>query len=424
MEPSLIRDNDSTPVNQDQFARPPHKQLRKNKFRSAFTYSLVAFTAINVALACTQFFKVNPDNSSYRGWSWWTVHDIRHTTVPSNVVLLGSSLMVAAIAECDANFLKRTLDLATYRGASYLDKVLQDRFRGSFNTLNLSAPGQMPSDAYLTLKAAVNEGVKPDILVYGVAPRDFLDGTMQSPSDTEAFKFLQRRVDISDCGLDYYASPFGKLDWLLRSSLNLYRVSSDCRLSTERWCRLYLSHNGLFNLPEYEGEAGPFASRLRAINRPFNIEPGTFLALQTIKDKSAMIDNRRDYMDRYRNPDQRLYETQFRFLERITRLCAQKGITLIIVQMPITLENVQLLKPALYSKYKADLAHLCAKEKIRLLDLCQFNQYTRDDYRDTVHLNGYGGKKFVDSLVFAVGKDDQLKKTFVEASQPSPVGAK
>lgn len=381
----------------------------KARLLSAFSLSLLTFAAINVAIANSQLGEVNPSVSSYRGWSWWTVNDIRHAEKPANVVLIGSSLMVAAVAECDANFLKRSLDLATYRGASYLDSVLHNRLGGTFNTMNLSAPGQMPSDAYLTLKAAINEGVKPKVIVYGVAPRDFLDGTMQSPSDTEAFKYLQRSVDISDCGLDFYATPFGKFDWLLQRSVNLYRISLDCRITLEQACRKFFSHNGIFNLSEQEGAAGPFANRLRALWRPFNIEPGTFLALQTVDDKSGMIDNTRDYKDRYRNPDSALYETQFRFLQRIISLCKEEKIKLVMVQMPITQDNVQILKPAVYAKYKADLTAACADNNIPFLDLCQFQQYTREDYRDTVHLNGFGGKKFVDNLVAAIERHPALK---------------
>ncbi len=394
-----------------------NKRQRTSKVLSAFTLSVIAFAAINAGLAYSPYSQTNPEITSYHSWTWWTVNDIRHATKPSNVVLLGSSLMVAAIAECDANFQKQSLDLATYRGASYMDSVLHDKLGGTFNTMNLSAPGQMPSDAYLTLKAALKEGMKPKVIVYGIAPRDFLDGTMQSPSDTEAFKYLRRSVDISDCGFDYFSSPFGKFDWFLQRSVNLYRLSLDCRLTLEKLSRQYLSHNGLINLPEQEGAAGPFAIRLRALLRPFNIEPGTFLALQTVNDKSEMIDNRRDYKDRYRNPDQHLYETQFRFLDRIVDTCKKENIELILVQMPIRQENVQILKPALYDKYKGDLARVCADKKITLLDLCKFDQYSKDDYRDTVHLNGFGGKKFVDNLVAAIDADNQLKTSLTTAGK-------
>ncbi|HEY9676697.1 MAG TPA: hypothetical protein V6C76_01750 [Drouetiella sp.] len=394
--------------------------LSKRKTISAFVISLLAFGAINTITAQSEYGKPNPKLTPYRGWSWWTTHDIRNSTAPSNVVLLGSSLMVAAIAECDANYVQHSLDLSTYRGATYLDSVLQQRFNSSFSTLNLSAPGQMPSDAYLTLKAAIDEGVKPQILIYGVAPRDFLDGTMQSPSDTEAFKYLSRSVDINNYGLDFFSTPFGKLEWLLRQNLNLYKVSIDCRIRFERFARHLFTHNGLCDLPDHEGAAGPFAAKLRALYRPFNIEPGTFLALQTIHDNSPLIDNTRDYRDRYRNPDHGLYQTQFRFLDRIAKLCADNKIKLVVIEMPITKRNVEILKPHVYQQYKTDLAASCRDNGVPLLNLCQFDKYSPVDYRDTVHLNGFGGKKFVDNLVPALATVDSDLPIL---NQPRPLTA-
>ena len=318
--------------------------------------------------------------------------------------------MVAAISECDANFQKRTLDLASYRSATYLDKSLDEKFNGKFCTLNLSAPGQMPSDAYLTLKASLQKGISPRVIIYGVAPRDFLDGTMQSPSDTEAFKFLQRHVDINDCAFDFFSSPMGKLDWLLQRGLTLYQGSLDCRMSLEHTFRTFLSHNGIFNLPEQEGAAGPFAIRLRQIYRPMNIETGTFLALQTTPETLHSIDdNRRDYQDRYKHPDRAAYAAQFRFLARIAQLCQQKNIALVVVDMPITKQNVALLRPELYATYHRDLVNVAQANNVHLLEMCRFDQYSPADYKDTVHLNGFGGMKFVDNLVGNFASNSQLK---------------
>ncbi|MBI2809391.1 MAG: hypothetical protein HYX67_00975, partial [Candidatus Melainabacteria bacterium] len=39
------------------------------------------------------------------------------------------------------------------------------------------------------------------------------------------------------------------------------------------------------------------------------------------------------------------------------------------------------------------------------------------DYRDTVHLNGFGGKKFVDNLVAAIGADNQMKRAITAAGK-------
>src|SRR5262249_6607891 len=151
-------------------------------------------------------------------WTWWTVKNVRDrcSTIKSErtekmrsnqkerseagerpdcrVVLLGSSLMVVAMAECDSTWLKERIDLTTYRDARYFDERIQHLFDRNPGTLNLSAPGQVPSDAYLTLKFALKQGIKPDLIVYGLAPRDFLDGTMQSPFDSECYRYLNRLV--------------------------------------------------------------------------------------------------------------------------------------------------------------------------------------------------------------------------------------
>lgn len=394
------------------------------KHRSAaFIYSLAAFLLINASIAWLQPFHFDPNVFPYKGWSWWTIHEVGQSNVTPNVVLLGSSLMVAAIAECDANFQKRSLDLASYRGAAYLDKALNDKFRQKFHTLNLSAPGQMPSDAYLTLKASLQKGISPKVIIYGVAPRDFLDGTMQSPSDTEAFKFLQRYVDINDCAFDFFSSPFGKLDWLLQRGITLYQTSLDCRLSLEHTCRAFASHNGIFNLPEQEGAARSFAIRLRQIYQPMNIEKGTSFALQTTAETiHAPYDNRRDYQERYKNPDRGVYTAQLRFLTRIAQLCHQNNIALVLVDMPITKQNLDLLRPELYENYKKDLVAVARPNNVHLLEMCKFDQYCPADYKDTVHLNGFGGMKFVDNLVNNFASNPQLKSDLVGTLQSTNQG--
>jgi len=58
-------------------------------------------------------------------------------------------------------------------------------------------------------------------------------------------------------------------------------------------------------------------------------------------------------------------------------------------------------------KYRTDLARLCSLHNVAFLDQCQFDQYAPDDFRDSVHLNGFGGKKFVDRLVEHISSDSK-----------------
>jgi hypothetical protein len=325
-----------------------------------------------------------------KSWSWWTLNDLKQLPAPPNVVLLGSSLMVAAIAECDANFKHKVFDLAYYRDAAYLSHALQLQFGGSFTTANLSAPGQMPSDAYLTLSAALKRGVAPRIVVYGLAPRDFLDGTMQSPSDTEAFQVLKHFVDVDGLAFDYYANPYGKLDWLMQKCFPLYQQAV--------WTRGQIAACARGLIGKEETKPTAFALSLRQRCQPQNVERGTFLALPT-RPGTPLLDNTRDYKQRYKNPSQSNYLVQLKFLQRVAQLCRRNQIDLVLVQMPITKGNVDLLQPGVYKQYQTDISRLAADNSVTLLDMCQFGKYEPTDYKDSVHLNGYGGKKFVDNLV-------------------------
>lgn len=202
--------------------------------RSIFLVSLIAFLAINITCSISAPFDFDPYKFIYHGWAWWILDDLRHDRGQHNLALLGSSLMVSAVAGCDANFLNKPIDLSRYHKASYLDNLLSTTFNGTFNTFNLSAPGQMPSDAYLTLQAMVNANKRPDIVIYGVAPRDFIDSTLSSPTDTEPFRYLKRIVNIDDVAGQLYRSPMMRLDWFLQRNIYFYQYSLDLQMSINR----------------------------------------------------------------------------------------------------------------------------------------------------------------------------------------------
>ena len=69
---------------------------------------LVAFSiylALNMVFLPFGRFGFDQYDYPYRSWPWWLVHHLRTTSESFNVALLGSSLMLGSINECDANFL-------------------------------------------------------------------------------------------------------------------------------------------------------------------------------------------------------------------------------------------------------------------------------------------------------------------------------
>src|ERR1700712_1852602 len=137
--PTIIDGNTPLPFVDRRKNGPRHKR----GYQSVFMLAFVAYAAINLYMSFAGPIDFDPYKYIYRGWSWWIFNDLRQNPQPHNVALLGSSLMVSAVAGTDANFLNEKIDLTKYHKASYLDDRLQAKFGGKFNTFNLSAPGQM-----------------------------------------------------------------------------------------------------------------------------------------------------------------------------------------------------------------------------------------------------------------------------------------
>jgi len=380
----------------------PQAKYSSGRTVSTTVSALLLFCAINAWFVLAHPKLSDPAETAERGWSYWSLKAM-HQADPSttNVVLLGSSLVSAALFECDATFMaKAPLDLCFYRDSQYFDHQLRCQFGPGYKTLSLAAPGQIPSDAYLTIKVALLNGITPSVVIYGLAPRDFIDHTLKDACDTESFHYFSHLVDLQECATDLFKDPMAQLNRTLGRCVYLYNAAPQITLAANAagWQALHylLSHG--------PGEAPGSMMQRRASHRllpqyqPFDMEPGKALAT-SLHARGPYLDNIQDYKDRYRQPNIAAYHTQMRFLQRLIALCQSNDIDIILVNMPITKQNMDLLDSQWRQRYFTDLTRMCALHNVEWFDQCQFDQYRQDDFRDSVHLNGFGGKKFVDRLV-------------------------
>lgn len=385
-----------------QFA-PGFEDRRKRGRVSTFMVAAALFIAANLAMSFYTPFNFNPYQYPYRGWAWWTFNDLRKKPEAHNVALLGSSLMVSAVSSRDANHLNRKLDLTSYHKASYLNDQLRTRFGGDFSTYNLAAPGQMPSDAYLTLKGMLTTAHRPEVVIYGVAPRDFIDSRMASPTDTEPFRFLNRLVNTDECASGLFRDPLGRLEWLINRNLYFSHHAVDLQMLNGRAMTRTLD-----KVTPVAAGTRPFTywDRIKLIPfyKPGEIHPQAIVTAPTTQEQAAAEwkDNTVEYIERYRHPDKHTYQTQFYFLRKLVQLCRQERIELILVNMPITKENIAVLKPEAYLKFVFGLHQFAVDQQVTAYDLNDFNHYKKSDYHDYVHLNAFGAKKFFDDLVYSL----------------------
>ncbi len=390
----------------------------QRKIKSAFMVAVAAFLALNCLMSFFTPLPFDEFKFPYRGWAWWTMNDLRQKPGSHNLALLGSSLMVSAIGACDAIFLKSNLDLTAYHKAAYLDHKLRTKYSGSFDTFDLSAPGQMPSDAYLALKAMVTHGNRPEVVVYGVAPRDFIDSTLSDPADTEQFKYFNRLVDIRDVSNHYFRSPLAKLDWWLQRNVYLYGTALDFHIAAVDAATTVIDRV----LPRPAGQPQfTWWDRVRLMPKylPAEMHPAAIVTSPVdFKTASATyVDNTKEYLDRYRSPDPYTYKTQMFFLNKIAQFCRKERIELVLVNMPITFYNASMLEPGIYAKYILSLKQLADKNKVSFYNLADFNQFKQPFFHDSVHMNGYGGMLFIDKLVDAISADRQVSSAMAMAGK-------
>jgi hypothetical protein len=76
-----------------------------------------------------------------------------------------------------------------------------------------------------------------------------------------------------------------------------------------------------------------------------------------------------------------------------------------------------LLKPGGYYGYLKHMYELAFQMGVPFYDLSDFVAYKKSYFRDTVHMNGFGGKKFVDDLVETVAKNPSTESAMVMAGR-------
>lgn len=398
---------------------PLSAEPKKWKFRSTFLLAGAIFLAMNALMSFFTPFPFEPYKFNYKGWTWWTFNALRKSDRISNIALVGSSTMVSAIAGCDANFLKRGLDLTEHHRASYLEHLLKSRLpKGEFETFSLAAPGQMPSDAYISLKAMVATSSRPDIVIYGLAPRDFIDSTLSAPGDTDAFRYLTRIVGIDEVAQRVFRSPLSKLDWCFQRLIFMYGNSLDFRMALTDGVTAFVDTT----LPR-PWTKKPFTwwdrRDLLPGYLPAEIHPEAVMAgqidLETAKSKYK--DNTVEYIQRYKQPDDHVYKTQMYFMGKIADYCRKERIELVLVNMPVTIQNLRILKPEKYLDYLNKLQSFSMMQKISFYNLNDFSRYNQQDFHDSVHLNAFGGQKFFQDVSTAILKDTPVNELVTMAGE-------
>lgn len=297
--------------------------------------------------------------------------------------LLGSSLVLAPFWSSDLKHFPNVGDCWHHHASMYMEKNFADAGLGKTGVVNFGLPGLVVSDAYLIAEKIFNGPSKPKYLVYGIAPRDFMDDFLGAHTQTPLFERLVTVPDALQLGDLYFESPQERLDFVLQKVVYLYgkrgryqgRLSKTASKTVEK---IFRAKGAPAVSPEDDSRALGF---LLEANRPY-----------------VWAASIREYKARYKTFNEVQFERQKSFLKAFLKLTKDRGINTVLVNMPLTDDNMKLMPPGLYDRYMQSVLALAKANGTPLIDLRNGDRFADEYFYDTVHLNARGGDKLAGRL--------------------------
>jgi len=377
--------------------------------RSKFFISLALFAAVSSLLAMTKLGNIAPTDFPIKTWTGWAVEDfLSDKQGRPQFVFMGSSLVLVPVAGVDADYLKHPIDGSHHHNSQYFEDQFKRHTGMKVKTFNFGLPGEMPSDAFLITKFLLKGEKRPDVIVYGVGPRDFMDSLLPSPAATDPYQYLSRFGDVTSHRHLIAPEWDQRLNFELAQLVYPYGHKYDMSVSTERAISEAINEW----LPKPKTDK-PFTiqdrRRLFPYYKQMEITSNeAFFRPTTPETRTFDNANLNEYKKRYARLNWRTYCHQMKFLADLMNSARERGTQVILISMPITDINRDLLEKGTWDSYKKSLKVLAQSKDATFIDLGDSKQFATSDFMDTVHLHSGGGMKLLDIVAERAARDRKV----------------
>jgi hypothetical protein len=370
---------------------------KKRVFLPAAVVAFVIFVLVNVGcllrFGTDDSVKGSATDSNRELWSGAgsidiTTQGFQQLRQTPQVVLLGSSLIMHPFWSMDAE-LGSFGDIFHHHESFTLAHDLGLAGLKNPCVYSLAVFGEMISDAYIYVNEFLKGDKLPKLVVFGIAPRDFSDDDLPSPTASFTFKRL-----IGLKNFARYADAYMP-GWQERSE---FIANHGCYLYSKRWRVQHELARAVEKGLQKIGIGSDAASSEPGAGR--NEHAGFMLGGS--REERFLISTK-EYTRRYHNIGEKNLSLQKDFLERVLTTCQERGVKVLLVNMPLTPTNRGLLPPGFYDNYRADVARIAkGHRQTQLIDLGDSNLFKDVDYWDTAHLNNKGGHKLLKCIEPAI----------------------
>jgi len=381
------------------------KTTRK-AYKSTALWGLALFAVVCQVMSVMKIGSLAPEDFPYPTWTSWAIKEFQQDkNKHPEIVFLGSSLMLVPLDGVDADHTKVQVDGAKHHKSIFFESKFKEYSGNSVNTYNFALPGEMPSDAFLITKFLLKNEKRPDVIVYGVGPRDFMDNLLPSPKATDPFRYLSRLGDYNE-RIDLIAPK-----WEERMSYEMGRAIYPLGQSENIMTSLSRGFNSFLvaTFPKVKPSSVDKRRGLLPEYHPFEIHPQEcYFRPQTDKERPAFVDNIDEYRKRYKTLKWETFLSQMQFLTDIIDTANQRGTHVVVVAMPITDINRNLISDNAWNEYKTRLEKLAHSKGATYIDMYATKAFPLSDFGDTVHLHSGGGARLLDMLAKELAKNHEV----------------
>lgn len=361
------------------------------------TCALALVILVEIWLAAAHPLSNVPIASLERSEIYQAVETYRHQAAAADIVLFGSSLMTAPVLQSEAMYLNRPLPKFTHRKTHVLEKALERKLGREPSAVCLASGGQMASDVYRCTKNVLKSDKQPIAIIYGIAPRDFQDNLVPAVESTPVFQTIATVDDLPERLASGPIRVKQKVDLILGRISLLWRYKADLRtyltLRMKKYMERFLpwvcfdKYNERHELKQQK--RGLFPEEAAGVPTAW---PGVALDHLTPPQMLA------DYACRYNPVAQLQVAEQLSYFERFLQTCKQRGIAVLVINMPLSKANKAMIDRSLFQEYLSKTQQLCRKYEVDYQDLNCQPWDNADNFIDTVHLTPERSKPFMEEM--------------------------
>lgn len=389
----------------------------KAVFRTRFAVALTLFVLANAGAMVAGFCRHAPEDFPFLSWTGWTIKSFLDQPKRPDVVFLGSSLMLVPLDGTDADYLNRRVDGSQHHHSAFFEHAIKSASGLAPTSFTFALPGEMPSDAYLITTNLLKGERHPDLIIYGVGPRDFLDNLLPSPAATDPYHYLSRFADIGPIANRVFTTFDERFGFELSRAFYFYgqreSIVADLGKSVTR------ALDKVLPLPAGT-TAFDYDDRHQVIPdyHPCQVAVGQAMFRPVpLGQPQPFVDNLGEYRKRYAKLKWDTYTTQMGFLADTLEAARKQGSKCVVVAMPLTQDNISLLSNDSWNAYVNGVASTAQAKGASFIDMSKDAEFSKDDFNDTVHLHSGGGRKFLSKLASQLA-DNQEVLTALAGSRP------